>query len=69
MNLQKAIEDKYGSIDKMLEQTETDISRSYLYEIISGKKTNITLKVAEELKRLLDLPTLEDVQKLIKQDD
>jgi hypothetical protein len=66
MSLDKLIKDKFGSIDKLLEETETSISRSYLYQIVTGEKVNVTMAVMEELQRILELPSLDDVKEAIK---
>ena len=63
MNLNKIIKEKYGSIDKMIE--DTHISRSYLYQIINGEKVNITVEIAKELQILLDLKSLDELMELI----
>lgn len=65
MNLNKIIKEKYGSIDKMIEATDTHISRSYLYQIINGEKINITVEIAKELQILLDLKSLDELMELI----
>jgi hypothetical protein len=66
MNLNTLIKDKFGSIDKMLEETNTTISRSYLYQIINGEKINITMSVMEELQRILGLNSLDEVKEAIR---
>ena len=59
------IEELYGSVDKMLTKTNSNISRSYIYQMIYDKNTNITLKVAMELKEMLFLNSVEDIIPLI----
>lgn len=66
MSLDKLIKDKFGSIDKMIEVTGTDISRSYLYQIVNGEKVNVTLLVMAKLQELLELPSLDDVKEAIQ---
>ena len=66
--MKECIKKLYGSVDNMLEITDTFISRSYIYQIINGD-TNITLKVAAEIKDLLDLDTLEDVVNLLENEN
>lgn len=66
MSLEKLIKDKFGSIDKMIEVTGTDISRSYLYQIVNGEKVNVTLLVMAKLQELLELPSLDDVKEAIQ---
>lgn len=66
MNLDTLIKNKFGSIDKMLEETHTSISRSYLYQIINGEKINITMSVMEELQRILELNSLDEVKEAIR---
>lgn len=65
MNLNQLIREKFGSIDKMIEETQTDISRSYLYQISRGEKVNITMQVMEELQRILELSSLDEVKEAI----
>ena len=59
------IEELYGSVDKMLTKTNSNISRSYIYQMINDQNTNITLKVALELKEMLFLNSVEDIIPLI----
>ena len=59
------IEELYGSVDKMLAKTNSNISRSYIYQMINDQKTNISLKVALELKEMLFLNSVEDIIPLI----
>lgn len=66
MSLDELIKEKFGSIDKLLEVTETTISRSYLYQIVAGERVNVTMAVMEELQRILELPSLDDVKEAIK---
>ena len=65
MNLNQLIREKFGSIDKMIEETHTDISRSYLYQISRGEKINITMQVMGELQRILELGSLDEVKEAI----
>ena len=64
--MKERIEMLYGSVDKMLTKTNSNISRSYIYQMINDKNTNITLKVAIELKEMLFLNSVEDIIPLIK---
>ena len=58
------IKRKYGSIDKMIEETNTFISRSYLYQICENKKTSISITYAQELIKLLELKSIEELLEL-----
>ena len=60
-NVKERINMLFGSVDKMLEKTGNFISRAYLYKLINGEKTNITLQIALELKEVLELDTLEEL--------
>ena len=62
MNIKELILSKYESIDNMLDTTELNISRSYLYQIINGDKDNISIEVAKPLADALDIT----VDKLIR---
>ena len=59
------IEELYGSVDKMIAKTNSNISRSYIYLMINDKNVNISLKVALELKEMLFLNSVEDIIPLI----
>lgn len=59
------IEELYGSVDKMIAKTNSNISRSYIYQMINGEYTNISLKVALELKEILFLNSVEEIIPLI----
>lgn len=60
------IKRKYGSIDKMIEETNTFISRSYLYQICENKKTSISITYAQELIKLLELKSIDELLELLK---
>ncbi len=65
MNLDTLIKEKYGSVDKLIEETNTLISRSYLYQIVGGDKTNLSVDVARELTKILGLNSIEDLLEII----
>ena len=65
MKLDKLIKDKFGSVDKMIEQSNTKISRSYVYQIIGGDKTNLSVEMARELVTILELPSIESLMEII----
>lgn len=65
MNLDTLIKEKYGSVDKLIEETNTLISRSYLYQIISGDKTNLSVDMAKELVTILGLNSIEELMEII----
>lgn len=66
MNIYDIIKCKYGSVDKMIEQTNLSISRGYLYQILAGNRQNLTLQVMEELKNALGLDSLDAVKEVIE---
>ena len=66
-NLEEVIKQKYGSLDKMLENTE-EISRSYLFKIVNGETNNPSKNILKELSRLLEL-SVEEVIKLIDNEE
>lgn len=66
MNLNEIIKYKFGSVDKMIEQTGLTISRAYLYQIINGTRQNLTYQVMEELRVALGLDSLEEVSNIIQ---
>lgn len=59
--MKEIIESLYGSVDNLLKETKPSISRSYIYKILKKDKKNITLQVAQELKEILKLNTLEEL--------
>lgn len=65
MKLDELIKTKYGSVDKMIEETNTQISRSYLYQIIGGDKTNLSVDMATELVTILGLKSIEELMEII----
>jgi hypothetical protein len=65
MNLDSMIKDKYGSVDNLIKETNTLISRSYLYQIISGDKTNLSVDMAKELVTILGLKSIEELMEIL----
>ena len=65
MKLNERIKELYGSVDKMIKAAEPNISRTYLYQIIRGEYTNVTLDVAKELVKLLQLNSIEELITLL----
>jgi hypothetical protein len=65
MNLDSIIKEKYGSVDNLIKETNTLISRSYLYQIISGDKTNLSVDMAKELVTILGLKSIEELMEII----
>lgn len=65
MNLDSIIKDKYGSVDNLIKETNTQISRSYLYQIISGDKTNLSVDMAKELVTILGLKSIEELMEIL----
>jgi DNA-binding Xre family transcriptional regulator len=67
MKLKELIINKYGSVNNMLDDPNISISKSYLYQIINGDKTNITVDVARELAQALEVK-LDDLVEVLKDD-
>lgn len=65
MNLDSIIKDKYGSVDNLIKETNTQISRSYLYQIINGDKTNLSVEIAKELVTILGLSSIEELLEIL----
>ena len=65
MNLDSIIKEKYGSVDNLIKETNTLISRSYLYQIMSGDKTNLSVDMAKELVTILGLKSIEELMEII----
>lgn len=66
MNIKELILSKYESIDNMLDTTELNISRSYLYQIINGDKDNISIEVAKPLADALDI-TVDELIRILNE--
>lgn len=54
MSIKDLIEEKFSSIDNMLESTDVEISRTYLYKLVSEGSINPSLEIIEELARVLE---------------
>ena len=65
MNLDSIIKNKYGSVDNLIKETNTQISRSYLYQIINGDKTNLSVEIAKELVTILGLGSIEELLEIL----
>ena len=61
------INEKYGSVDKFIKSTNINISRSYLYQIIGGYKTRLSIDVANELVDLLELESIDKLMDLLNE--
>ena len=61
------INEKYGSVDKFIKSTNINISRSYLYQIIGGYKTRLSIDVAKELVDLLELESIDKLMDLLNE--
>ncbi len=66
MSIEELIRERYGSVDQMIKETNTLISRSYLYQIVSGEKTNLTIDMSLELCKLLNI-SLEELVKILNE--
>ena len=67
MNINSKINELYGSVDNMIKETNTTLSRSYIYQICNGNKSNITIEVAKELMKLLKLNSIDEVLELLNE--
>lgn len=67
MKLDCIIKEKYGSVDNLIRVTNTQISRSYLYQIIGGYKIRLSIDVAKELVELLDLDSIEQLLEILNE--
>lgn len=67
MKLEDIIKQKYGSVDNMLEKTD-QISRAYIYKLLSGNRNNPTKNIIQELSRLLEI-SVEEVMRLTDESD
>ena len=56
----------YGSVDKMIEANNMTVSRAYVYQIIKGDKTNITIDVAKEFVKALNLQSIDDFVSILE---
>lgn len=65
--MKERIKNLYGSVDKMLSKNNTFISRTYIYQLLSGESNNVSLKVAQELKKLLNLNNIEELIILLEE--
>ena len=63
------INSMYGNIDQMIRKTGTFLSRSYLYLIVNNCNPNITLKVMLELKKLLQIDTMDELLIMLNYDE
>lgn len=54
MTIREMILSKYKNIDDFIRDTNVNISRTYIYQIINGEYINPTLDVIEELAKVLD---------------
>lgn len=67
MKFDALIKEKYGSVDKMLSDTKTTtVSRSYIYQMISGERTNISIDVALELVKILGLKNIDELVEVLR---
>lgn len=48
------INEKFSTIDNMLEVTDIQLSRTYLYRLVNDNTVNPSLEVIEELARILE---------------
>ena len=61
--LKKLIDEKYGSVDKLMSEHAFSITRQQLYRVVNGK-TNTTINVAYQLAQALGV-SLTDMYFLI----
>ena len=61
------IEELYGSVLNMLKENKSFISDAYMYQILNGRYTNFSLLIAQELKRMLKLETMEGLIDMVEE--
>ena len=61
------IEELYGSVLNMLKENKSFISDAYMYQILNGRYTNFSLLIAQELKRMLKLETMEELIDMVEE--
>lgn len=61
------IEELYGSVLNMLKENNSFISDAYMYQILNGRYTNFSLLIAQELKRMLKLETMEELIDMVEE--
>ena len=49
----------------MLKENKSFISDAYMYQILNGRYTNFSLLIAQELKRMLKLETMEELLEMV----
>lgn len=54
MSIKDMINEKFSTIDNMLEVTDIQLSRTYLYRLVNDNTVNPSLEVIEELARILE---------------
>jgi len=62
MTLKELIEDKYGSIDKLIKETDVQLSRTYLYSLVYDDTVNPSLEVMQELSKVLEVEVKDIVE-------
>lgn len=63
--MKERIKELYGNVANMLEETDSFISYGYMYQILRGDYTNFSIQIAQELKRMLKLDTMEELLKMV----
>lgn len=63
--MKERIEELYGNVLNMLKETDSFISDAYMYQILNGRYTNFSIQVAQELKRMLKLETMEELIEMV----
>lgn len=63
--MRERIEQLYGSVLNMLKENKSFISDAYMYQILNGRYTNFSLLIAQELKRMLKLDTMEELLEMV----
>ena len=63
--MRERIEQLYGSVLNMLKENKSFISDAYMYQILNGRYTNFSLLIAQELKRMLKLETMEELLEMV----
>ena len=66
MTLKQLIETKYGNIDSLLEKTNIQLSRTYLYMLLNNEDVNPSLEVMKELARVLEVDLVDIIEAILR---
>lgn len=66
MTLKQLIETKYGNVDSLLEKTNIQLSRTYLYMLLNNEDVNPSLEVMKELARVLEVDLVDIIEAILR---